>query len=410
MLDAARDLLASQFALSVVFIAAAVVVMLTAVAYCIYFERKIAAWIQDRYGPNRVGPLGLLQPLADGLKFVLKEDINPGRVDRPLFMLAPMLAFIVAMIGFVVIPFGGPLRWPWMSPDETLLVQGASIDLGILYLLAVGSMGVYGVVIGGWASNNKFSFYGGMRAAAQMLSYEIPLGLALLVVILTTGELRLERMVTAQIDTTWNALLHPVAFVILLVAVLAETNRTPFDLTEAEQELIGGYHTEYSAMKFALFFLGEYAHIITVCGLMAVLFFGGWELVPFSRGLRDVPGLSWVWWITSSTSPWAALLRVGVTCVKIAGFVFLFMWIRWTLPRFRFDQLMRLAWKGLVPLGMVLVAVQGGLVYIGRPVHWSAPLCEIAALLSAGLIGAWSGRPVTGRQASMLDRVAWPPP
>jgi NADH-quinone oxidoreductase subunit H len=401
MLESIRNILATQFGFSVVWIILCLLVILTAVAYCIYFERKIAAWMQDRFGPNRVGPYGLLQPLADGLKFVLKEEMIPARVDRPLFFLAPMLAFVLALIGFVILPFGGRIQWPWMAPGQTIEVQGASIDIGLLYLIAIGSMGVYGVVLGGWASNNKYAFYGAMRSAAQMLSYEVPMGLAILTVILTSGVLRLEDIVTSQVSHAWNLLLHPVAFLLLLTTALAETNRAPFDLAEAEQELIGGYHTEYSSMKFALFFLAEYAHMITAGGLMVALFLGGYEPLPFTRLLADVRGLGWLHWIATSPAPFAGLLRVGVFAGKIAFVIFLFMWIRWTLPRFRFDQLMRLAWKGLVPVGMAVVVVQGVMLYAGRPVSWFTPLIEIGLLALAALIGVASGAPITGRQTSM---------
>ncbi len=401
MFEALKNLLGTQFGTSVVFLLFSLAVMMTAVAYCIYFERKVSAWIQDRYGPNRVGRYGLLQPLADGIKMLLKEDYIPRAADRALFLFAPAMAFVVAMIGFAVIPFGGRVRWPWMAEGQSVAVQGASIDIGLLYILAVGSMAVYGVVLGGWSSNNKYAFYGSMRAAAQMLSYEVPLGLAVLIVILTTGALRLEEMVEVQRSGTWNVLLHPVAFVMMLTTALAETNRAPFDLTEAEQELVGGYHTEYSALKFGLFFLGEYAHIITASGLMTAMFFGGWEPIPWTRHLAGAGGLTWLNWIAVSASPGAMLLRLLIFGAKVSFFVFLFMWIRWTLPRFRFDQLMRLAWKALVPLGVALVIVQGVLVYVGRPVHWISPAAEFAVLAAGGLLGAWCGRRVTGRQASL---------
>lgn len=395
------DWFGTQFGFSVLFIIVSFVVILTGVAYCIYFERKIAAWIQDRYGPNRVGPVGLLQPMADGIKFVLKEDIVPGRVDRGLFYVAPMIAFSVAVIGFVVLPFGGSFRW---AADSSLLrAQGTTVDIGLLYLLAVGSTTVYGVVLGGWSSNNKYAFYGAMRAAAQMLSYEIPMGLAIIVIVMTTGGLRLEEIVGAQLGTTWNLFLHPVAFLLLFITVLAEANRAPFDLVEAEQELVAGYHTEYSSMKFALFYLGEYAHMITASGLMTALFLGGWEPIPWTRHLAGVSGASWLHWMTFSESWFAMLVRCGIYGGKIAFFIFLMMWVRWTLPRFRFDQLMRLAWKGLVPLGVALVAVQGVWLFYGRPVTWFAPVVELGLLLVAGVVSALSGQVITGRQASLRD-------
>ncbi len=399
------DFFTHQFGFSLLVMAALIGIIMTTVAYCILAERKISAWLQDRKGPNRVGPGGLLQPLADGVKFLLKEDIISANVEKPLFILAPCVAFVVAMIGFAVIPWAGQVD---LGGPVPLDVQVASVDVGLLYILAVGSLSVYGVVIGGWASNNKFSFYGAMRAAAMMLSYEIPMGLAIMIVVLTSGELRLENIVTTQIAglstgagaTTvgaWNVLLHPFTFLILLVTAFAETNRTPFDLAEAEQELVGGYQTEYSAMKMALFYLGEYAHMITASAFMAVLFFGGWELFPFSARLN----WGWLNWLNESLSVPAMLCRFGILFGKVAAFIFFYMWIRWTLPRFRFDQLMRLAWRGLVPIGMGLLGVTVLLVYVGKPVSIWAPIGEFAVI---AVVLAWLTvrRPVvTGRQVSM---------
>lgn len=383
----------TQLGFSVLLMAAIIGVMMTAMAYCILLERKVAAWVQDRYGPNRVGPGGLLQPLADGGKFLLKEDIISANVDKPLFVLAPAIAFAVSLLGFAVIPWAGKLA----LGGNMLNVQVASIDIGLLYILAIGSLSVYGVVLGGWASNNKYSFYGAMRATAQMLSYEIPMGLSILVVVLTTGEVRLERIVDAQLNSTWNVLLHPVAFVLLLITVFAEANRTPFDLAEAEQELVGGYQTEYSALKMGLFYLGEYAHMITASAFMAVLFFGGWELFPFSDRL----GLGLVQWLNHSPSMWAMLARFAVMGGKVFVFIFFFMWVRWTVPRFRFDQLMRLAWRGMVPLGLGLVCLAGLLVYSGRPASFWATLGNVAVMgITLGWI-AFRRTPVTGRQAHL---------
>lgn len=384
------ELLQNQVVFSGVLTAGILVAILTAVAYCIYFERKISARIQDRYGPNRVGPFGLLQPLADGAKFLLKEDIIPSHVDKPLFLLAPAISFILAMIGFAVIPWGGQV----MIGDKLMNVQIADPGIGILYVLGVGSMGVYGIVLGGWASNNKYSTYGGVRATAQMLSYEIPMGIAILVVVLTCGEIRLERILTSQFSDggLWFILLHPVAFFILLVTIFAETNRAPFDLAEAEQELVGGFHTEYSAMKFAMFFLAEYAHMITGSAVICVLFLGGWHL-PF------VPGLQ-----VKDTGFWAMFLKLGVFGVKVAAFIFLFMWVRWTLPRFRFDQLMRLAWKGLIPmsLGVLLVAIIG-LHYGWHDRIWFTLPGNVIVALIALWLAARSGEPLTGRQPGMVQ-------
>lgn len=400
-LDQIKWLLTDQFWFSNILSMAIFGGVMTAVAYCILLERKISAWIQDRYGPNRVGPLGLLQPLADGAKLLLKEDITPGHVDRALFVLAPFMMFVVALIGFAVIPWGGSFRWPWMDADATPLVaQVASIDIAVLYILAVGSMGVYGVVLGGWASNNKYAFYGAMRAAAQMVSYEIPLGLVVLTAVVTVGYLlpvdqamdclRLEGAVAAQSGGMWLVVYHPVAAMLLFIAALAEANRAPFDLAEAEQELIGGFHTEYSAMKWAMFFLGEYAHMITSSAFMICLFWGGYQ----------IPGWTWL----NTDESWLAMLcRIGVMGAKIGVFIAAYMVVRWSLPRFRYDQLMRLAWKSFVPMGLVILAGQIVIVYFGWSQWISLPL-NLAVLVAGAAISLRSKTPITGRQQSMLVR------
>lgn len=388
------DFFKTQLGFSIIVMVVVSQVIMGGVAYCILLERKISAWVQDRVGPNRVGPGGLLQPIADGVKFLLKEDFIPGHVDRILFLLAPAIALGVALLGFAVIPWGGQLQF---ATGELVNVQVASIDVGLLYLLAVGSMSVYGVVLGGWASNNKYSFYGAMRATAQMLSYEIPMGLAILIVVMTSGQLRLENIVTSQLETTWFVLLHPFAFLILLITAFAEANRAPFDLAEAEQELIGGYQTEYGAMKMGMFYLGEYAHMITSSAFMAVLFLGGWELFPSSSKL----GIEWINRFNTEPSWLFVFLRFGVLAFKVFLFICVFMWVRWTLPRFRFDQLMRLAWRGMVPLSMLLVGWTGVLVYLGRPVSVWATIGEV--LICVGAI-VWTGlrQPtLTGRQVTL---------
>lgn len=386
-----RDFLTSQFGVSLVLAQVILVIMLTTVAYCIYFERKIAAWIQDRRGPNRVGPWGLLQPLADGAKFVFKEDIIPAHVDKPLFILAPAIMLIVGLIGFAAIPFGGQ----WSIDGRIVDIQVASPDIGLLYILGVAAMGVYGVVLGGWASNNKYSFYGAIRATAQMLSYEIPLGLCVLVIVLTMGTLRLEEITLQQTGywfgflPAWNVFLHPVAFVTLFITVLAESNRTPFDLAEAEQELVGGYHTEYSALKFGLFFLGEYAHMITGSAFIAVLFLGGWHL----------PWLPWTQ--PEATSLLAVIIKMSVVGAKIVFFLFIMMWIRWTIPRFRYDQLMRLAWQRLIPMTLGLFVLTVGLLYMGlHRTVWA--LVGNVVIVAVSLWFA-STRPaeVSGRQSNL---------
>jgi NADH-quinone oxidoreductase subunit H len=385
-----RSFLATQFGLSLAVMLVVLFLILNATALCILAERKISAWIQDRYGPNRVGFRGLFQPIADGLKFLLKEDINPAHVDKPLFVLAPGLAFGISLLGFAVIPWAGEVRWPWMPPETPALsTQVASLNIGFLYIIAVASIGVYAIVLAGYASNNKYSFYGGMRAAAQMISYEIPLGLALLVILLTTGTLRLEEIVAQQATSgLWYVLYQPLAFLLLLIGAFAETNRAPFDLAEAEQELVGGYHTEYSALKFGMFFLGEYAHMITNSALMIALFFGGWHLWLFP----NIENQSW----------WAALARFGIYWCKIALFIAFYMVVRWTLPRFRFDQLMRLCWQGLVPAGCLLAAATSLLAAFGLQRHLPACWATNAAVLAACLLYAARSRsPITARQEDL---------
>lgn len=392
-----RPLLESQFPFSIVTLVVVLSILLGGTAMCILAERKISAWIQDRYGPNRVGVRGLLQPVADGLKMLLKEDFIPAHADRALFILAPGLSFGVAMLGFAVIPWAGDIHWPWLPAGQLVSTQVANLDVGFLYIVAVASMGIYGIILAGYASNNKYSFYGSMRAAAQMISYEIPLGLGLLCILLTTGTLRLNEIVNQQ--TTgyglWYIFYHPLAFLLILVSAFAETNRLPFDLAESEQELVGGYHTEYSALKFGLFYLGEYAHMMTNSALMIALFFGGWEPIPFTALLAD----NHAWW--------AALIKFGVYWGKIAAFIVLYMAVRWTLPRFRFDQLMRIAWTGMVPMGVGLVGVTAVLVVLDQ--HQSLWWCLAAnvVVFIAGL--AWAARskaPVTGRQVRLREMEA----
>jgi NADH-quinone oxidoreductase subunit H len=412
--DLIKDLLASQFGFSIVMMVISIGLILTMTAVCILAERKIAAFIQDRKGPNRVGFWGILQPAADGLKFLLKEEINPANVDRPLFLLAPCIAFIVAFIGFAIIPWAGEIRWPWMETG-TVTTQVASLDMGILYVLAVGGIGVYGVVLAGWASNCKYSFYGGMRSAAQMISYEVPLGLVLVVVLLVAGSLRPESIVNQQAQSgIWFVFLHPVAFMLIAVTACAEANRTPFDLPECEQELVGGFHTEYSSMKFAMFFLGEYAHVVTAAAFIVALFLGGWAPIPFlswySTGADGA--IEATWWNTGWT---AALIKFGIYWGKIVLVIGFYMVIRWTLPRFRFDQLMRLAWKGLIPLGLGLVVAQGILSAVGLQIDPDASIGRnlgimliywVANAIVLGIALWYAGRskePVTGRQDNLPE-------
>ena len=322
-------------------------VVLGTVPIMLLMERKVSGWIQDRIGPNRAGPRGILQPLADGIKLLFKEDFTPAGVDKVLFVLAPCLAMLLAICAMAVIPFAGDL----IVGDEVIPMQIARVDIGLLYVLGIGSLAVYGVVLGGWASNSKYAFLGGLRAAAQMLSYEVPLGLAVLSIVVLNGSLGLEKIVDQQIAGVWNIFLQPVTFLIFLVCVFAETNRLPFDLAECEQELVAGYHTEYSSMKFAMFFLGEYAHVIVASSMIVVLFFGGWHVPGMAAGPTGIGGV---------------LLGMGVFYFKVWCFIFVYLWVRWTLPRFRYDQLMGLAWKGLVPLSLVMLLFNSVLVYFRK--------------------------------------------
>jgi NADH-quinone oxidoreductase subunit H len=335
-------------------------VLLGAVAYLIYVERKVAAYAQDRLGPNRAGrewgiPFGLLQPLADGAKMLLKEDVIPAYVTKPLYILAPMIAISAAAFGFAVVPFGP------VGPGRAIDFQIAPyVDIGILYVFAVGSLAVYGVILAGWASNNKYSFIGALRSSAQLISYEVPLGLSVLGMVLWTGSLDLNQIITWQSKYhVWGIIASPVGFLIFLVSAFAETNRLPFDLPESEQELVGGYHTEYSGMKFGMFFLGEYLHVITVSFLTVILFFGGWDL-PFLL-------------TPEQTGFFSAIAKFVVILVKVALVILFIMWVRWTLPRFRYDQLMDLAWKGLIPLALVNLVVMAAIVQYIRVVFESNP-------------------------------------
>jgi NADH-quinone oxidoreductase subunit H len=309
------------------------------VAYLILVERKIAAWAQDRVGPNRAGPFGLIQPLADGAKMILKEDVIPKYVSKPLYILAPLIAIIAAMIGFAVVPFGpvGPGS-PSLFGFPIEFQIAPSVDIGILYVFAVGSLGVYGVILAGWSSNNKYSFLGGLRSSAQLISYEIPLGMSILGMVMVAKSMDLNTIVNWQERNVWGIIAQPVGFLLFLVSGFAETNRLPFDLPESEQELVGGFHTEYSAMKFGMFFLGEYLHVITVSYLTVVLFLGGWD-IPFVTS-ADQSG--WLW----------ALIKAGVMLAKVGFMIIFIMWVRWTLPRFRYDTLMDLAWKRFIPIAI----------------------------------------------------------
>jgi NADH-quinone oxidoreductase subunit H len=452
-------------------------VVLGTVAYLILLERKVASWVQDRIGPNRTGlgfgiiPIlkdmkmfGLGQPLADGLKFIVKEDYQPGNVDRILFTLAPVIMVIVIIISIAVVPWGGikgstttldlapalaagqtPMqaveaalpphhrvigditvsvvtdpndpdygrRSFVLSPErpnttEALVIppgatatasythgwyfQIANLNIGVLFVLAVLSLSVYGVVLGGFASNSKYSFLGGLRATASMVSYEIPLGLSVLVVVIMFGTLDLAQIVHNQTHywagfiPAWNVFVQPIAFLLFLICIHAEANRAPFDLAEAEQELVGGFHTEYSSMRFALFFLGEYAGMITTACVCVALFFGGWHVPGLDALVARMVGGT-----IDATRPWitdsltVCIVRALVFFTKAILVLFVFMWVRWSLPRFRFDQLMGITWRGLLPIALALVMATALVVYFTDAQGYSSPMTGTTALWYLGM-------------------------
>ena len=327
---------------------AVIFVLLTAVAYSVWLERKVSAHIQNRWGPTRVGPFGLLQPLADGVKFIFKEDLTQPHVYKPLYIAAPIIAVVFAISSIAVVPFGNDLYVPETKigplaiPEIGTQFQITDLNIGLLVILGITSMGVYGVALAGWSSNSKYSLLGGLRASAQMISYEVSLGLSLIPVLIKSGSFSLRDIVESQRHGHWNFWFLPfgtVAFFTYLISAYAETNRTPFDLPEAESELVAGYHTEYSAMKFAMFFMAEYANMVTVACLATLLFFGGWLGPVFGHGLL------------------AMVLPVFWFCLKVFFFMFLYVWVRWTLPRFRYDQLMAFSWKFLLPLSIANIVL-----------------------------------------------------
>ncbi|MBI4542584.1 MAG: NADH-quinone oxidoreductase subunit NuoH [Gemmatimonadetes bacterium] len=317
--------------------------LLVLIAFWTLVERRVAGFIQNRLGPNRVGPAGLLQPVADGLKNMFKEETLPPFADRFLFLLAPLMAFVPALITFAIVPVAAPLPTRWGLVGTAI----ADLPVGFLYILAISSLGVYGFTLAGWASNNKYSLLGGLRASAQMISYEVSMGLSAVAVLVLAGSITLGEIVQRQQQSTWFVIPLFFAFCLFLVAAFAETNRLPFDLPEAEAELIAGYHTEYSAMKFSMFYLAEYSNMVTASALMASLFFGGW----------DIPFTAW-----DDSAPWS-FAKTAATFVsfwtKTLAFMFAYIWVRWTLPRFRFDQLMDLGWKVMLPIALAYVMVIG---------------------------------------------------
>lgn len=330
------------------FIGAIITISLLVAMYTTYAERKVAAVIQDRRGPNRAGPFGLLQPVADGMKLFFKEELTPTQANKFLFVLGPSLAMITAMLTGAVIPWGDKLE----LFGRTIDLQIADINIGVLYIFGVVSLSVYGIMIGAWASNNKYSLMGGLRAASQIISYELAMGISLIALLMVTGSLSMREMVTQQINGYWNIVYQPLGFFIFLVCAFAECNRTPFDLPEAENELIGGYHAEYSSMKLGFYLFAEYIHMFISSAVMASLYFGGY----------DIPFVNEASWGLSANI--LALIGAAVLMAKIAFFLFLFMWVRWTIPRFRYDQLMNLGWKSLIPLALFNMLVTGAVILL----------------------------------------------
>ena len=333
-------LIVEKLVLIIVVVMASLVIAM----YTTFAERKVAAVLQDRRGPNRAGPFGLLQPLADGLKLFFKEEIIPNFSSKFLFILGPGLAMLTAMMTSAVIPWGDKI----VLFGRDISLQIADINIGILYVFGVVSMGVYGIMIGSWASNNKYSLLGGLRAASQIISYELAMGISLIALLMVTGTLSLKEMVVQQQNGNWNVFYQPLGFLIFLICSFAECNRTPFDLPEAESELIGGYHTEYSSMKLGFYLFSEYINMFISSVIMATLFFGGYD-IPFFDESTLSPNI-------------AAILGVLALMAKAVFFIFLFMWVRWTIPRFRYDQLMHLGWRIMIPLALFNMLVTGGVI------------------------------------------------
>ncbi len=330
-------------------IAVVVVASLVIAMYATFAERKVAAILQDRVGPNRAGPFGILQPLADGLKLFFKEEIIPNFSNKFLFILGPSLAMLTAMMTGAVVPWGDKIHI--LGRDFSL--QIADINIGILYVFGVVSLGVYGIMIGSWASNNKFSLMGGLRAASQIISYELALGIALIALLMVTGTMSLKTMVVQQQAHwySWNIVKQPLGFLIFLICAFAECNRTPFDLAEAESELIGGYHTEYSSMKLGFYLFAEYINMFISSTIMICLYFGGYGIPFFEHTVAAHCGTNWL-----------AFWHILTLLFKVACFLFFFMWVRWTIPRFRYDQLMNLGWKILIPLSLFNMLVTGAVI------------------------------------------------
>lgn len=360
-------------------------------SYLILLERKLSAWMQDRHGPNRVGPFGLLQPVADMLKLLLKEDVIPGHVNKFLFVLAPGISVFTTFLAFAIVPFG-PVPANLGAPDRPFpFIIAPGVDLGIVFIFAIGSLAVYGIILGGWASNNKYSALGCLRASAQVISYEIPLGMSVVGLGLLNHSMSIEKILINQATNGlpgWNIWVQPLACVIFFIAAMAEAQRLPFDLAECEQELIGGWHTEYSAMKWGLFFLAEYTHVITISFLTIILFFGGWQFPVIAE--------------IDSAYTGATVVKVLVLLTKVFAVIILIQMLRWTIPRFRFDQLMSLAWMGLIPLAMVNVLLVMIVKQFDLHTLWLLPL-SVGAFVAAGLMGTQSKRPFARKAVPVVE-------
>jgi len=335
-----------------------------------WVERRGSAWMQNRTGPNRIGPFGLLQSLADAIKFLFKEDLVPGHVDRFYYLLAPIVSLVPAFMTFAVIPFASQLQ----VGDQVIKFQVADLNVGVLYILSIASLGVYGIIMAGWASNNKYALLGSLRSSSQMISYELSMGLALVGVLMVYSTVSLGEIAVAQGHALchigsleipkWGILVQPVGFLIFLTAAFAETNRLPFDLPEGESEIVAGYHLEYGSMKFAVFMMAEYVNMFTASGLLATLYFGGWQMLP---------GMPWLHGVLAHaldlSTMGSEVLRVGFEAgsfaAKVIFFMWFFVWVRWTLPRFRYDQLMDLGWRIMLPLSLLNVLVTGVMIYLG---------------------------------------------
>jgi len=390
-------------------------VVILVVAYTTLAERRVSAWIQDRHGPNRVGPFGLLQPIADGIKNILKEETLPATASRVFFILAPILVLFPSLVTFAVIPIAAPLPTPAGVVDMII----ADVPIGILYVLAFSSLAVYGVVLGGWASNNKYAFLGALRASAQMVSYEVALGLSIIAVLMLAGNVTLTDVVWQQQQLgMWFAFPLSLAFILFVISAFAETNRLPFDMPEAESELVTGYHTEYSAMKFSAFMISEFGHMVTASALMATLFLGGWDLPGTwddaywydGQLVRSVLADGTV--LLATPTWWKTLATFGGFALKTGFFLVLYIWVRWTLPRFRYDQVMSLGWKVMLPTALAYVMVIAGTILtldeIGMPwgFGYGLALTAVSGLATFGFIFMLDrGRTITGAAAQRAQRV-----